>query len=71
MSKYIVFALLLSAGALGGCTAEDRSQTLIADTKCEAASTGDMYRYCLEVGPQSAGVSGDEDAPVALTAANR
>jgi hypothetical protein len=79
MSRSVAFVVILSAALLGGCAAEERS-ALVADDaspaptsleqKCsEIAATGDMYRYCLQVGPQQAvfGVDGsNRDTTAAL-----
>ncbi len=63
MRGSIVMLLLLTS--LGGCavqTSGPRTQALLAEApptqelrqECSGASTGDMYRYCLEVGPEEA-----------------
>jgi hypothetical protein len=64
MRGSIVMLLLLTS--LGGCAAQQasdpRTQALLAEPppteelrqECSGASTGDMYRYCLEVGPEEA-----------------
>jgi hypothetical protein len=47
----------LSFAALAGCAAGEQQHAAsdAADPSCaEIATTGDMYRYCLEVGPQQA-----------------
>jgi hypothetical protein len=56
MTKSVAFAIL-SLAALAGCSGTDRGAPvdMALDQPCTAiSSTGDMYRYCLEVGPQQA-----------------
>jgi len=64
MSMRVALSVLLSLAWLAGC-AEDRSDppavAALARECAGIATTGDMYRYCLEVGPQSALLP--EDAP--------
>jgi len=82
MSRSIALAIFLSAAALSGCASEQRS-ALLTDTpssdptsledKCsKIAETGDMYRYCLKVGPQQAvfGTGESGSAPAAALKAN-
>ncbi len=61
MRKRVFFVLLLTAPLLGACAVQETGvsaytsdeQTL--EASCTAlADTGDMYRYCLQVGPQQA-----------------
>lgn len=58
MRKFIVLATLLSATALGACASNKQiaaGGSAADNRECsERATTGDMYRYCLEVGPQQA-----------------
>lgn len=58
MRKLFLLALVLSSTVLGGCVAGtgDFAGMAILDDRCAGASTGDQYRYCLEVGPREAGV---------------
>lgn len=54
MTKRIVIACLCLA-ALAGCAAPERGGDQAADQSCIAmATTGDMYRYCKQVGPDQA-----------------
>ena len=57
MGARIAFAVLLSTG-LAACAANDRpspSSLASNDARCaEIATTGDMYNYCLKVGPARA-----------------
>lgn len=56
----VMCSLLTALGltTLVGCAAEEQRAQLpdvALDQRCIAmASTGDMYRYCMEVGPQQA-----------------
>ena len=71
----------LSLATLAACSAADRDAPVnIAgvDASCSAiSSTGDMYRYCLQVGPDQALLevegtgTGTSKAAFALTAARR
>ncbi|HTR84462.1 MAG TPA: hypothetical protein VMI56_08280 [Reyranella sp.] len=64
MSKGIAFVVILAAACLAGCASEEQSALLVdtpspamtpLEQQCsEIAATGDMYRYCLEVGPRAA-----------------
>jgi hypothetical protein len=55
MGTRVLLTALLSAAWLNGC-AEDRSDPPNVEAlarACEAiATTGDMYRYCMKVGPE-------------------
>ena len=54
MIKRIAF-IVLPLAALAACSESPRPFDMAFDQPCSAiASTGDMYRYCLEVGPQQA-----------------
>lgn len=64
MRKHIILALLIAGPALAACSVQD--QTISAyttddlapaplDGTCKSvADTGEMYRYCMEFGPQQA-----------------
>ena len=69
MRGSIVMLLLLTSlgGCATGQTSGPRTQALLAEApttdapttqalreECSGASTADMYRYCLEVGPEEA-----------------
>ena len=69
MRGSIVIVLLLTGlgGCATGQTSGPRAQALLTDApttdaptsqalreECSGASTADMYRYCLEVGPEEA-----------------
>ncbi len=66
MSRYVLAfaAAVLVVGlatGLAGCAVEKRSALIAeeasgatADRCAEIATTGDFYRYCLEVGPERA-----------------
>jgi hypothetical protein len=81
MSRSIAVAIFLSAAALSGCATEQRSALVAEPTdaaspdtpslqdKCSrVAATGDMYRYCLEVGPQQAAFGSDGAGPATAAA---
>ena len=64
MRKHIILMLLIAAPSVAACSMQD--QTISAyttddlapatlDGTCKSvADTGDMYRYCMEYGPQQA-----------------
>ena len=62
MRKHILLALLIAAPALAACSAQDQvisayttdEPTTLDGTCRSVADTGDMYRYCMEYGPQQA-----------------
>jgi hypothetical protein len=57
VSKGILFATLLATSALTACESQQTrapGSTALLESECSEATTGDMYRYCLEVGPQQA-----------------
>jgi hypothetical protein len=69
MSMRVTLAVLLSVAWLGGCAGDRSDPHDVASNArdCAAiATTGDMYGYCMEVGPQRA--LGPDDAPLPSTA---
>jgi hypothetical protein len=64
MRKHIILALLIAGPALAACSAQDTVVSAYTsdepaasplDGTCRSvADTGDMYRYCMEYGPQQA-----------------
>jgi hypothetical protein len=71
MVDFKVFAALMMALAAAACSSAgpQRSPEVAAiDQKCaDTASTGDSYRYCVQLGLQEAGLArpgGDEDGPL-------
>ena len=64
MRKHIILALLIAAPALAACsvreqtvspyTSDDLAPAPLDGTSKSVADTGDMYRYCMEFGPQQA-----------------
>lgn len=65
MRKRLLLVLsLLSSSALGACTVQDTTSAYTVDeptptstldgTCASVADTGDMYRYCMQYGPQQA-----------------
>ena len=65
MRKHIILALLIAAPALAACSAQedtvvsaytsDEPAAAPLDGTClSVADTGDMYRYCMQYGPQVA-----------------
>ena len=64
MRTHILLALLVAGPALAACSAQDQiisayttddpAPTALDGTCQSIADTGDMYRYCLEYGPQQA-----------------
>ena len=60
---HIILALLIAGPALAACSAQDTVSAYTIDepgpatfdgTCRSVADTGDMYRYCMEYGPQQA-----------------
>lgn len=65
MSMRVTLTVLLSVAWLGGCAADRSDPPNVASLArdCAAiATTGDMYRYCMTVGPQHVLLS--DDAPL-------
>jgi len=64
MRKHLILLPLLAAATLAACSAQDSTVSAYTsdkptlsslDANCSRlATTGDMYRYCMEVGPQQA-----------------
>ena len=63
MRKQILLILLIAAPALAACSVQQdtvvsaytSNETSALDSTCQRiADTGDMYRYCMERGPQLA-----------------
>ena len=64
MYKPLLLLPLLAAMALGACSVKDTTSAYTVDeptptsaldgTCTSVADTGDMYRYCLQYGPQQA-----------------
>jgi hypothetical protein len=64
MRKHIILMLLIAAPSVAACSVQDRTVSAYTsdepapaalDGTCKSvADTGDMYRYCLEYGPQQA-----------------
>ena len=61
MRKHIILALLIAGPALAACSVQDQvisaytTDEPALDGTCKSvADTGDMYRYCMEYGPQQA-----------------
>ena len=66
MSMRVTLTVLLSVAWLGGCAGDRSDPPDVASNAgdCAAiATTGDMYRYCMEVGPQRALVPDDDPLP--------
>jgi hypothetical protein len=62
MSMRVTLTVLLSVAWLGGCAGDRSNPPDVASITrdCAAiATTGDMYRYCMVVGPQHALVPDD------------
>ena len=56
MSMRVILAVILSLLWLSGCAVDrsHRSNVEAMADACDAiATTGDMYRYCMEVGPKN------------------
>ena len=68
MRKHIILVLLIAGPALAACSAQDTvvsaytsdepaaapAPATLDGTCLHVADTGDMYRYCMEYGPQQA-----------------
>jgi len=65
MRKHLLLLPLLAASALAACSVRDSTVSAYTidepttpsslDAKCSSvADTGDMYRYCMQYGPQQA-----------------
>jgi hypothetical protein len=62
MRKHLLLLPLLAASALAACSVQDQTVSAYTsdepsalDARCiSLADTGDMYRYCMEYGPQQA-----------------
>jgi hypothetical protein len=62
MRKHLLLLPLLAASALAACSVQDSTVSAYTsdepsslDGTCRSvADTGDMYRYCMEYGPQQA-----------------
>ena len=64
MRKHIILMLLIAAPSVAACSVQDQTISAyttdepvpaVLDGTCRSlADTGDMYRYCMEFGPQQA-----------------
>ena len=64
MRKHIILMLLIAAPSVAACSVQDQTISVyttdepgpaVLDGTCRSlADTGDMYRYCMEFGPQQA-----------------
>ena len=79
MRKRVFFLALLAVPALAACSppettvsgyTSDTTASLQRDCS-DLATTGDMYRYCMEIGPQQAVLARETDMRSIATAAAR